>query len=77
MDFPQLTMTLPDGREESTMKRTTLVRRLAVAAGRWATNVLESCIWTPAGTKTCRQERSVELYVCMKQVIGPRVYCSQ
>ena len=27
MDFPQLTMTLPDGREESIMKRTTLVRR--------------------------------------------------
>ena len=26
MDFPQLTMTLPDGREESIMKRTTLVR---------------------------------------------------
>ena len=25
MDFPQLTMTLPDGREESIMKRTTLV----------------------------------------------------
>lgn len=25
MDFPQLTMTLPDGREESVMKRTTLV----------------------------------------------------
>ena len=28
MDFPQLTMTLPDGREESIMKRTTLVRAL-------------------------------------------------
>lgn len=28
MDFPQLTMTLPDGREESIMKRTTLVRLL-------------------------------------------------
>ena len=26
MDFPQLTMTLPDGREESIMKRTTLAR---------------------------------------------------
>ena len=26
MDFPSLTMTLPDGREESIMKRTTLVR---------------------------------------------------
>ena len=26
MDFPQLTMTLPDGREESIMKRTVLVR---------------------------------------------------
>jgi hypothetical protein len=26
-DFPQLTMTLPDGREESIMKRTTLVGR--------------------------------------------------
>ncbi len=26
MDFPQLTMTMPDGREESIMKRTTLVR---------------------------------------------------
>ena len=26
MDFPQLTMTLPDGREESIMKRTALVR---------------------------------------------------
>ena len=25
IDFPQLTMTLPDGREESVMKRTTLV----------------------------------------------------
>ncbi|KAM0052204.1 putative H(+)-transporting two-sector ATPase [Helianthus debilis subsp. tardiflorus] len=25
MDFPQLTMTLPNGREESVMKRTTLV----------------------------------------------------
>ena len=25
MDFPQLSMTLPDGREESIMKRTTLV----------------------------------------------------
>ncbi|KAK9094734.1 hypothetical protein Scep_003960 [Stephania cephalantha] len=25
MDFPQLTRTLPDGREESVMKRTTLV----------------------------------------------------
>jgi V-type H+-transporting ATPase subunit A len=25
MDFPQLTVTLPDGREESVMKRTTLV----------------------------------------------------
>ncbi|MFS7929305.1 putative H(+)-transporting two-sector ATPase [Helianthus anomalus] len=25
MDFPQLTMTLPDGREESIMKCTTLV----------------------------------------------------
>lgn len=25
MDFPKLTMTLPDGREESVMKRTTLV----------------------------------------------------
>ncbi|GJX01255.1 V-type proton ATPase catalytic subunit A [Tanacetum coccineum] len=25
MDFPQLTMSLPDGREESIMKRTTLV----------------------------------------------------
>ena len=25
MDFPQLTMTTPDGREESIMKRTTLV----------------------------------------------------
>ncbi|XP_024964205.1 V-type proton ATPase catalytic subunit A-like [Cynara cardunculus var. scolymus] len=25
MEFPQLTMTLPDGREESVMKRTTLV----------------------------------------------------
>lgn len=25
MDFPQLTMMLPDGREESVMKRTTLV----------------------------------------------------
>lgn len=25
MDFPQLTMTLPDDREESVMKRTTLV----------------------------------------------------
>ena len=25
MDFPQLTMTLPDGCEESVMKRTTLV----------------------------------------------------
>ena len=25
MDFPQLTMTMPDGREESIMKRTTLV----------------------------------------------------
>jgi hypothetical protein len=28
MDFPQLTMTLPDGREESIMKRTTLVSML-------------------------------------------------
>ena len=28
MDFPQLTMTLPDGREESIMKRTTLVCKL-------------------------------------------------
>lgn len=28
MDFPQLTMTMPDGREESIMKRTTLVRGL-------------------------------------------------
>ncbi|KAL6839171.1 hypothetical protein ACP4OV_031062 [Aristida adscensionis] len=27
MDFPQLTMTLPDGREESVMKRTTLVAK--------------------------------------------------
>lgn len=26
MDFPQLTMTMPDGREESIMQRTTLVR---------------------------------------------------
>ena len=26
MDFPQLTMTTPDGREESIMKRTTLAR---------------------------------------------------
>lgn len=26
MDFPALTMTLPDGREESIMQRTTLVR---------------------------------------------------
>ena len=25
MDFPQLTMTMPDGREESIMKRTSLV----------------------------------------------------
>ena len=25
MDFPQLSMTMPDGREESIMKRTTLV----------------------------------------------------
>ena len=31
MDFPQLTMTLPDGREESIMKRTTLVRSLTAA----------------------------------------------
>ena len=29
MDFPQLSMTMPDGREESIMKRTTLVRHLA------------------------------------------------
>ncbi|KAI5054127.1 hypothetical protein GOP47_0030980, partial [Adiantum capillus-veneris] len=36
MDFPQLTMTLPDGREESVMKRTTLVANtsnMPVAAG--------------------------------------------
>lgn len=26
MEFPQLTMTMPDGREESIMKRTCLVR---------------------------------------------------
>ena len=32
MDFPQLTMTLPDGREESIMKRTTLVRTLNLRA---------------------------------------------
>lgn len=30
MDFPQLTMTLPDGREESIMKRTALVCVTAV-----------------------------------------------
>jgi ATP synthase alpha/beta family, nucleotide-binding domain len=30
MDFPQLTMTLPDGREESIMKRTTLVRSMVL-----------------------------------------------
>ena len=33
MDFPQLTMTLPDGREESIMKRTTLVRHLQISFG--------------------------------------------
>lgn len=33
MDFPQLTMTLPDGREESIMKRTTLVRSVALHGG--------------------------------------------
>jgi hypothetical protein len=33
MDFPQLTMTLPDGREESIMKRTTLVRSVALRRG--------------------------------------------
>ena len=32
MDFPQLSMTLPDGREESIMKRTTLVRALLCSA---------------------------------------------
>ena len=30
MDFPQLTMTTKDGREESIMKRTTLVRNRTI-----------------------------------------------
>lgn len=34
MDFPQLTMTLPDGREESVMKRTTLVRGMQALRNR-------------------------------------------
>jgi hypothetical protein len=35
MEFPQLTMSLPDGREESIMKRTCLVRRRAAAPRGW------------------------------------------
>ncbi len=35
MDFPQLTMTLPDGREESIMKRTTLVSVPLFRSGFW------------------------------------------
>ena len=34
MDFPQLTMTLPDGREESIMKRTTLARPRLISCSR-------------------------------------------
>ncbi len=33
MDFPQLTMTTKDGREESIMKRTTLVRDITSSLG--------------------------------------------
>ena len=33
MDFPQLTMTTEDGREESIMKRTTLVSSLKKGTG--------------------------------------------
>ena len=39
MDFPQLTMTLPDGREESIMKRTTLVRAWSTALRPTSTSV--------------------------------------
>ncbi len=46
MDFPQLTMTLPDGREESIMKRTTLVSVPLFQSGFWwqwsAAGVLKS-----------------------------------
>ena len=43
MDFPQLTMTLPDGREESIMKRTTLVRVWADALLRFLEPWTSSC----------------------------------
>jgi V-type H+-transporting ATPase subunit A len=35
MEFPQLTMSLPDGREESIMKRTCLVRALPGRRSGW------------------------------------------
>lgn len=54
MDFPKLTMTLPDGREESVMKRTTLVANtsnMPVAAR-------EASIYTGwGGMKGCRTSR--------------------
>ncbi len=56
MDFPQLTMTLPDGREESVMKRTTLVantsnmpvaaREASIYTGYWL--FISACFWRGA-----------------------------
>jgi len=56
MDFPQLTMTLPDGREESVMKRTTLVANtsnMPVAAR-------EASIYT--GDYCCKSVLSVKIF---------------
>jgi V-type H+-transporting ATPase subunit A len=50
MDFPQLTMTLPDGREESIMKRTTLVRTVALQ------NLAQPADWQPASCHNVRQD---------------------
>lgn len=58
MDFPQLTMTLPDGREESVMKRTTLVantsnmpvaaREASIYTGMWSNSGCAALLVQPS-----------------------------
>ena len=64
MDFPQLSMTLPDGREESIMKRTTLVRHLLDSSQetRWACQVLirDSCVHGGTSSIMLRKRQTAE-----------------
>lgn len=84
MEFPQLTMTMPDGREESIMKRTCLVgelqlvaapsklwphSRIRVVAQTWYADVHEGfCVLVVDGCMDADHRRGIWCAMCLLMV---------